>query len=302
MGKYRPIIVTADCGSLTRAGKILGYAQPNMGSIVTRIENELGVKLFHRNQHGVTLTKTGERLVDIMRQIDDMESYLHEVSTRTRTERFRVGVFQSDSSQWLPSTIADFRLKNPDTVFHIEYLGCNLEGEVGVQERSLDCAFFQGSNIPEGIQHIPLIREPIYLLVPSDSPLALARSISLSEVAGKYPYIHTNEVFDEEQTCKDIWQKLMERNVIKLHTPEITTILSLVSQGMGICLVPKLSLSGVTSTHKVKAIPLTDAISRTVGLIFSKKTENPVLVNLFAKLLQRRAEELVNTQVGSLYI
>ena len=66
MGKYRPIIVTADCGSLTRAGKILGYAQPNMGSIVTRFENELGVKLFTRSKHGVTLTKTGEKLVDIM--------------------------------------------------------------------------------------------------------------------------------------------------------------------------------------------------------------------------------------------
>ena len=59
MGRYRPIIVTANCGSLTRAGKCLGYAQPNMGSIVTRVEKELGVKLFHRSQHGVALTETG---------------------------------------------------------------------------------------------------------------------------------------------------------------------------------------------------------------------------------------------------
>ncbi len=38
MGKYLPVIVTADCGSLTRAGEVLGYAQPNMGHIITRCE------------------------------------------------------------------------------------------------------------------------------------------------------------------------------------------------------------------------------------------------------------------------
>ena len=41
MGKYLPIIVTADCGSLTRAGKILGYTQPNgqPSENLARVEN-----------------------------------------------------------------------------------------------------------------------------------------------------------------------------------------------------------------------------------------------------------------------
>ena len=110
MGKYLPIIVTADCGSLTRAGKLLGYAQPNMGSIVTRFENELGIKIFHRTRNGVVLTQTGEKLVTIMRQIDAMEDRLHEVAVRIRTERFRVGVFQSVATQWMPQVMPDARL------------------------------------------------------------------------------------------------------------------------------------------------------------------------------------------------
>ena len=217
MGKYLPIIVTADCGSLTRAGKVLGYAQPNMGSIVTRFENELGVKLFHRSQHGVTLTETGEKLVEIMRRIDDMEDYLQEVVTRTRKERFRVGVFQSVATQWMPQVMEEFFRTYPDTVFQLEYLSRELDDETGVRENALDCAFFRGTNFPQGMQHVPLLTEPFYLLVPAGSPLAAAPSLSLMAVAGNYPYIHNSETFDWEEPDKDIRQKLMERDIIFPH-------------------------------------------------------------------------------------
>lgn len=288
MGKYKPIIVTADCGSLTRAGKVLGYAQPNMGSIVTRFENELGVKLFHRSQHGVTLTKTGEKLVEIMRQIDDMEDHLQEMSTRIRTERFRVGVFRSVAVQWLPPIADAFLQQNPNTVFQMEYLGRNLDCELGIQENRLDCAFFRGTNYPEGLQHIPLITEPFYLLVPGDDPLAEAASLSLEEVAGDYPYIHTCEEFDQEESFKGLRQKLMRQNVVKVDAPEDDAVISLVSQGLGISLVPELSLTAITPNHRVKAIPLTDGPTRTISLLCPKQPENPSLVAFFLRLLQDR--------------
>lgn len=296
MGKYKPIIVTANCGSLTRAGKILGYAQPNMGSIVTRFENELGVKIFHRSQHGVTLTQTGEKLIDIMRQIDDMEEHLQEISTRIRNERFRVGVFQSVASQWLPPIADTFLQENPNTVFQMEHLGRNLDCELGIQENRLDCAFFRGTNFPEGFQHVPLLAEPFYLLVPEDSPLAQASSLSLDDVAGNYPYIHTSEVFDQEDTFKAIQQKLMSHNVIKVTTSEDGAVISLVSQGLGICLVPKLSLAAITGDHRVKAIPLTDGPVRTISLLYPKQPENPALVSFFLRLLK---DQIPSTDISS---
>lgn len=288
MGKYLPIIVTADCGSLTRAGKVLGYAQPNMGSIVTRFENELGVKLFHRSQHGVTLTETGEKLVEIMRQIDDMEDYLQEVVTRTRKERFRVGVFQSVATQWMPQVMEEFFRTYPDTVFQLEYLSRELDDETGVRENTLDCAFFRGTNFPQGMQHVPLLTEPFYLLVPAGSPLAAAPSLSLMAVAGNYPYIHNSETFDWEEPYKDIRQKLMERDIIKISSPEDSTVISLVAQGLGVSLLPRLSLAGITPAHQVKAVPLDDAPTRTISLLFPKKAEQSSLTTVFLTLLQQR--------------
>ena len=59
MGKYLPVIKTAECGSLTKAAHVLGYTQPSLGYIINNIEDELGVKLFYRDQRGVTLTENG---------------------------------------------------------------------------------------------------------------------------------------------------------------------------------------------------------------------------------------------------
>ena len=44
MGKYAPVIKTAECGSMTRAAQTMGYTQPSLGYIINNIENELGAR------------------------------------------------------------------------------------------------------------------------------------------------------------------------------------------------------------------------------------------------------------------
>ncbi len=262
-----------------------------MGSIVTRFENELGVKLFNRSKHGMTLTRTGEKLVNIMRQIDQLEDYLHEVSICSKTERFRVGVFQGAVTQWISPIMTDFLDAYPNTVLHLEHLSRNLHAEQGILENWLDCAFFRGTNYPKGMQYIPLITEPFYLLVPADSPLANANSLHLEEIAGSYPYIRTDDEFDNEETYKVIRQMLMERDIIKVSAAQDSTIITLVSQGLGVSLLPRLSLSGITPDHRVKAIPLENSPTRSIGLLLPSHRENPAPSALFLTLLQRHLKE-----------
>lgn len=116
MGRYLPVIKTAECGSLTRAAHALGYTQPSLGYIINNIENELGVKIFYRNQRGVTLTENGESLLAIMRQIEDMESHLQEVARISRWEMLRVGIFPSVASLWMPEILKEFYHTYPKVV------------------------------------------------------------------------------------------------------------------------------------------------------------------------------------------
>ena len=164
MGKYAPVIKTAECGSMTRAAQTMGYTQPSLGYIINNIENELGVKIFYRDQRGVTLTEAGVGLLEIMRQIEAMEMRLQEAARVSKWELLRVGIFSDVAAQWMPGILEAFYEAYPDVVVKLEQESCYLNGELDVKEHKLDCCFFIGQ-CPPGMESFPLYEDPYYLVV-----------------------------------------------------------------------------------------------------------------------------------------
>ena len=59
---YRIFYVVAQCRSFTRAAEVLKNNQPNITRCMKNLEQELGCKLFHRSNRGISLTPEGQRL------------------------------------------------------------------------------------------------------------------------------------------------------------------------------------------------------------------------------------------------
>lgn len=71
---------TADLGSFVAAGRALGLSASAMGKAVTRLEQELGVRLLQRSTRSLRLTEEGrlfhERCRRILDDLDDAEAML----------------------------------------------------------------------------------------------------------------------------------------------------------------------------------------------------------------------------------
>ena len=278
MGKYRPIIVTAECGTLTRAGKILGYTQPSLGYIISNLETELGVKIFHRDQRGVRLTEAGASIIDIMRQIEDMEDHLREVIHTSQESLLRVGIFPSVSAQWIPGIIAAFRESYPNTAIKLQHQSWYLDGELGVKEHTLECAFFTGK-CPAGLESIPLHVDPYYLVVGENCDLYDREEVSLYDVAGKYP---------SESAIWDVYQTFSQSNLVDFEPRENQTCIAMVESGLGVTILPELSLYDLLPGRRVKAIPLKEDVSRTISLLCPPKEERSAVTSAFLQLVQRQ--------------
>ena len=60
--QLRYFIAIAHHGSLTKAARVLGVAQPALSRHLKLLEDRLGVELFHRAQRGMMLTEDGTRV------------------------------------------------------------------------------------------------------------------------------------------------------------------------------------------------------------------------------------------------
>ncbi len=288
MGKYRPIIVTAECGTLTRAGKILGYTQPSLGYIISNLETELGVKIFHRDQRGVRLTEGGASIIDIMRQLEQMEDHLREVIHTSQESLLRVGIFPSVSAQWMPGIIAEFRQLYPNTAIKLQHQSWYLDGELGVKERTLECAFFTGK-CPAGLESIPLHVDPYFLIVGEGNEFYDREEVSVYDVGGKYPFIPTTESFDSESAIwTKVYKNFAKHNLVDFEPQENQTCIAMVESGLGVSILPELSLYDLLPTRNVKAIPLKESVSRTISLLCPAKEERSAVTSAFLQLVQRQ--------------
>ena len=65
----RAFLVVADEGSLSAAGRALGMSQPTLGRQIAGLEEQLKVTLFERVGKGLSLTQSGVRLYEYVKQM-----------------------------------------------------------------------------------------------------------------------------------------------------------------------------------------------------------------------------------------
>ena len=53
----------ADNGSINKAAEEIHVAQPNLSRVVRELEADLGITIFQRSAHGMSLTPDGEEFI-----------------------------------------------------------------------------------------------------------------------------------------------------------------------------------------------------------------------------------------------
>ena len=108
-------IQVAELNSFTRAGEKLGYSQPTISLQIKQLEQELGVQLFERIGHTVTLTDSGREALTYAQRICHMseEMILGTSNIKEPVGIVRLAMADSLCSPLLMKKFADFRQQHP---------------------------------------------------------------------------------------------------------------------------------------------------------------------------------------------
>ena len=262
LSQLRDLVAVADYGNFSEAALNLELSQSAVSHAIASLEDELGVLLLSRGRHGAHPTPVGERVISHARQVlqlldavvkeADLEKGLHGGSVR-------IGSFRSVATHVLPGVIARFRSSFPEItvtiIEHFDHLGV----EQALREGRADIGF---THIPasDEFETWELLRDEYVILLP---PTPELRDQFTWEQLAIYPLIFPSA----NDTCfATLRDHLLASGVpfkVAYEVNEDSTIVSMVVQGLGAAILPRLAAEPIPVGVQVYSLPV--PLERVIG-------------------------------------
>ncbi len=258
----------AETLNFTKTGERTGYTQSGVSHVLKGLETELGFPLFIRTKKGVMLTSCAEQILPYIKELLHTNEMLEQTisSLKGMTHgRLTIGAFASISIHWLPPIIRRFREKHPNITINLKEGGAR-DIESWLEQGIVDIGFF--SRRPESqLEWIPLLDDPMMAVLPRDLVSEETASFPVRHFMNQ-PYIMHAEGFDYD--AEEILKKAGVTAQIHFTSMNDHVIISMVSNHLGISLMPKLMLKGYEDV--VRILPIDPPASRQLGIAMISKT------------------------------
>jgi LysR family hydrogen peroxide-inducible transcriptional activator len=237
---------------------------------IKELEDALGAVLIERGARQVRLTKLGEeaalRVRDILRSVDELGDFAR--ASRDRLiGRLRMGMIPTIAPYLLPTVIGDLTRLHPELDIHIrEALTSKLIEELG--EGRLDTAIVALPVSEPSLTEVALFAENFLLVRPSaDEGTRVPSSEMLNEM--RLLLLEEGHCFRDQALSFCNMQSSPPREV--LDASSLSTLVQMVSAGMGITLIPEMAVAVETRSASVSVARFDDPQpSRSIGMIWRK--------------------------------
>ncbi len=252
-------VEAAELGSFTRAGQKLGYSQPTVSFQIKQLEQELGVPLFERIGHTITLTEEGEHALhhaqQILRTCQEMVQGPNQLQQPSGV--IRLATADSLCTPLVAHHFADFRRKYPKLSLQVRTAGTSElfqlldHNEVDVL-CTLDRHIFNTS-------YVTAIEEkaPVHFVSSSEHMLAKQESVSIPQLLCE-PCLLTEK---DMSYCRMLHERLAQENCeLKpvLESGNADLLCQLVEQNLGISFLPDFVTEQSVKAGKMKRLNVPD--------------------------------------------
>ena len=257
---------------ISKAAKALCITQPSLSISLSNLEKELGVPLLKKEGRNILLTEEGKAFLEytdrILADVSEAKETMSRI-TKAKKTHIRLGYIAPLGHKFIPQTIRDFLddVQKSNISFTLES-----ESTQGMAEKLKQDYFDLGfcseiRNEPELVQ-IPMIEQPVVLIVPNCHVLAKYREVSLARIKS-YPLITYHKSSPMRELIREMLRQAGLEPKISCDAPDEATIASLVSAGFGIALVAR--VDELLETADVHIVTLSDAsFSRKIYLTYRR--------------------------------
>jgi DNA-binding transcriptional LysR family regulator len=258
--QFEVFLKVVETGSFTKAGEEIGLSQSAVSQAVAALESELNIKLVNRHKKGVSLTKIGERILLLVRDLIMIKTkIINEAAGISGMESgtIKIGSISSMAAKLLPGMISSFKKRFPG-IEVILFEGSYEEVRNWIKRSVVEVGLVTEEK--NEFDFIPLLQDKMVVFVPENHPLNNKSHIHLEEIA--------KESFIMPKECKHALQAIFKEQAItpniQFEVSDIATIIAMVQEGVGNTILPEMAIPATMT--KVNASYLNPQVYQNVGL------------------------------------
>ncbi len=243
-----------------RAADSCHVSQPTLSVAIKKFEDELDLKLFERSANEVAVTPLGEEIVRQAQSVLEQAAVIKEMALRGKDPLagpLRLGVIYTIAPYLLPALVMQQIKRSPQMPliltenFTVKLLDMLRNGEI-------DCAILAEPFPDTGLAIAPLYDEPFVVAVPANHAFADQGSISADALKNETMLLlGTGHCFRDHvlEVCPEFARFASGAEGIRksFEGSSLETIKHMVAAGMGITLVPRLSVPSQALVAKTTA-------------------------------------------------
>ncbi len=241
--QLRAFLALAEQRSFTRAAQQVHLSQPAFSALIRTLEESLDARLFDRSTRSVELTAEGRLFEASARQLlGDFGAAVGHLRDhlQLRTGRVSLAALPSLAAGWLPAILAEYKVQWPGVELNLH------------DSLSDDCLDLLRGGVVEfalastgahsaGLQTEVLCSDGFHLVCRKDHPLAKRKTAELKlKDLTPYPFVHLARNSSVRQRL-DAALHPMQLNTV-LEVEHLATVAGMVEAGLGISVVPALTL------------------------------------------------------------
>lgn len=277
-------VAVADAEGFRAAAEVCGVSQPSLSAQIARLEQALGLALFERHARRTLVTPEGRDLVETMRELLRVADRV-EQQARALLDPWSVplsvGVIPTVAPYLLPRIVG--RLDDERGAPRVHWLELQTrECNEGLADGSLDAIVIADPPELPSTDTVEIGWEPFYVV---------ARRGTLPEGP-----VHVEQLDVSELILLDEGHCLREHTLALCHLSASTTspyrgtslptVVQMVAAGLGVTVVPAISLAREADGRALDARPFEPPIGRTLRLIWRSRNPRSAQIGQLADCLR----------------
>jgi DNA-binding transcriptional LysR family regulator len=276
------LLAVARTGSVAAAARQRHITSSAVSQQIRRLETHFGIKLFERAGRGVRLTATGETALPVVRELwSGAEAAFGQLAALAGRPAVTLRVAVSDylGKGLLAPVLRNLLDEEPPVRFEI----ITTHSRAGVRlvaGGDVDLAVVTGQEIPRGLEDRHLFDQPFVWVGPRRGGRARG---SLTERLRREPVLRLGGESRGRALLDEYLAEHRIRPVSTIDVPSVSLLLSYVSGGLGIGLVPALALAEAPTDRVVREPARMPALP--VTLVWRAAARRPPALTRLATLL-----------------